>query len=250
MDLAPGDHEVRLALPGYQEWSEWVRLERSTEHPLDVVLRPVEVAASLSVTSTPSGAEIIVNGASKGRTPTHLDLPLGKYSVRLALPGYRDWVDTVRLEEAKAYPLTVQLEEIQRLASLAIASTPTGAEVFVDGTSRGRTPMEMELPLGRYAVRVALQGYREWNDRVRLDKAGEEVPLKAELSPLPKMASLSVKSTPSGVRVYVDGASKGKTPLTLQVPAGKHKVSLKMEAYKNIQSTPSFNLLPNRAPFQ
>ena len=39
---------------------------------------------------------------------------------------------------------------------LSIVSTPVGAEVFIDGQSRGKTPFELdEFPSGKYFLRVS-----------------------------------------------------------------------------------------------
>jgi hypothetical protein len=47
-------------------------------------------------------------------------------------------------------------------------------------------------------------------------------------------AKLVVGSRPSGATVSVDGEARGKTPLTLMVPAGEHKVALARERYATV----------------
>jgi len=38
--------------------------------------------------------------------------------------------------------------------------------------------------------------------------------------------TLSVESIPGGARVMVDGSIRGETPLRIELPSGKHEVSL------------------------
>ncbi|MGA1870928.1 MAG: protein kinase domain-containing protein [bacterium] len=64
--------------------------------------------AMLDVKSMPSGAQVIVDGAFKGKSPIKLKLPLGKHEVRLVLSNYYDWEAQVQLEEGEI-PLTVRL---------------------------------------------------------------------------------------------------------------------------------------------
>ena len=65
--------------------------------------------------------------------------------------------------------------------SLLAESDPEGAQLYVDGTFRGTTPIRLELPLGKHEVRFFLPGYIEWPAQVELEKP--ETPLKARLVP-------------------------------------------------------------------
>lgn len=63
----------------------------------------------LNVKSTPEGAQLYVNGSLKGQTPLRLELPLGKYEVRLNLPDYYEWEAQLKLEEGGEVPLNIRL---------------------------------------------------------------------------------------------------------------------------------------------
>jgi len=55
-------------------------------------------------------------------------------------------------------------------AKVELASTPSGATVILDGKTRGKTPMTLELPKGTEAtVRFSLEGYRPKEQRVIAD---------------------------------------------------------------------------------
>jgi eukaryotic-like serine/threonine-protein kinase len=62
------------------------------------------------------------------------------------------------------------------------AGEPYWAQVSVDGVPRGRTPLLLELPAGRYQLRVERPGFRVEERRV-LVAAGKPVVLKITLSP-------------------------------------------------------------------
>jgi hypothetical protein len=56
-----------------------------------VVVPPPPTTAALTLTSTPDGAEIFINGVSIGKkTPQTMTLPRGKVSVAFRLKGYED----------------------------------------------------------------------------------------------------------------------------------------------------------------
>ena len=70
--------------------------------------------------------------------------------------------------------------ENKLLSILKIDSDPTGANVFLDGTLKGRTPLKVDLPLGKYEIRLSRQNYHEWEAQLQLDEAGE-TPLYVKL---------------------------------------------------------------------
>jgi hypothetical protein len=53
--------------------------------------------------------------------------------------------------------------------SVAVGSSPVGAEVFVNGMPVGRTPLVLtDLPIGSRAVRVTLDGHQPWSRAVQV----------------------------------------------------------------------------------
>jgi eukaryotic-like serine/threonine-protein kinase len=67
-------------------------------------------------------------------------------------------------------------------AALSVESEPSGAQVFIDGKSKGTSPVKIPLNLGEHEVRISMPGYLEWEAQVNLDKKGEQ-PLKITLEP-------------------------------------------------------------------
>lgn len=69
--------------------------------------------------------------------------------------------------------------------SLAVSSSPQGAQVFVNGVSVGATPLLLsDLPVGSRVVRVELEGHERWSSAVRI-VANERTLAMAELRPSP-----------------------------------------------------------------
>ena len=57
-------------------------------------------------------------------------------------------------------------------ASLQVMSRPAGAEVIIDGTSVGRTPLSMETSPGTHEVRLSLPGFKGWATTVDVKAGG------------------------------------------------------------------------------
>lgn len=68
-------------------------------------------------------------------------------------------------------------------ATLHVESVPGGAKVIVDNAYKGKSPLRVELPLGKHEVMLTLPDYYEWKAPVKLKKE-EEVPLKVRLIPI------------------------------------------------------------------
>ena len=73
--------------------------------------------------------------------------------------------------------------QVARPGALKVESIPTGAQVFIDGSFQGKTPLTLELPLGKYEVRLSLPHYYEWEAQLQLNEEGE-TPLFCRLVPM------------------------------------------------------------------
>ncbi len=64
--------------------------------------------------------------------------------------------------------------------TIAVSSTPEGAEISVDGAFMGNCPATLKLSPGKHAIRVALSGHKEWTRDITV-LAGSELKLTATL---------------------------------------------------------------------
>ncbi|MCK5229738.1 MAG: serine/threonine protein kinase, partial [Desulfobulbaceae bacterium] len=72
---------------------------------------------------------------------------------------------------------------IKKNAVLQIDSTPDGAQVFMNNLFKGKTPLILKLPLGKYEIRMSLPEYYEWEAELNLDKE-KKTPLDVKLVPI------------------------------------------------------------------
>ncbi|HEY1911635.1 MAG TPA: PEGA domain-containing protein [Vicinamibacterales bacterium] len=110
---------------------------------------------------------------------------------------------------------------------VTLSSRPEGAQVSVDGTSLGITPLNLELPTGDHDV-VFRSGEAERHLPLRVEE-GVRLSEHVDLPP-PGAASgqIEVTSDPSGARVTIDGNAAGVTPLTVpKLNVARHVVAVK-----------------------
>ncbi len=61
-----------------------------------------------------------------------------------------------------------------------VSSSPTGADVLVDGEFVGDSPASLKLTPGKHAVTVKMYGYKDWSKEITV-QSGSEVQLTANL---------------------------------------------------------------------
>ena len=232
LTLPLGRYLVALRLEGHLDWAEEMELEEAGKYPVVVRLQPVAGKARLTVRSDPPGAEVQVDGNLMGRTPVSAEFATGARRLRVSLPGYREHVEELRLDDPREYAFDINLRRLVRESSLRVETSPAGADVFLNGEPRGVTPFELKIQPGEHNVKLRLEEYEDWQQRVRIEE-GRDYPIKVDLKPVLKESILSVTSAPSNASVFVDGASKGKTPVRLRLPPGDYRVQLKLKNHKD-----------------
>lgn len=119
------------------------------------------------------------------------------------------------------------------VGTLVVESNPPGAQVIVDGESRGVTPVHLTLKAGAHVVE--LHGAGEPRVIPLTVPAGSQVSQYIELptgsaTPTPTVGQLQVRTEPAGARVTVDGQPHGTSPLTIyDLPPGDHEVLLESD---------------------
>jgi PEGA domain len=113
--------------------------------------------------------------------------------------------------------------------TLRVDSRPGGAEVYIDGRARGRTPLAIRLAAGFHRLEV---GNRSNPQVIPLTIArGAEVQQFVEFPAVPERGELRVVSEPPGARVFVDGTPRGSAPVTVTgLSPGEHAVALEGDA--------------------
>jgi hypothetical protein len=112
--------------------------------------------------------------------------------------------------------------------SLRIESDPPGAEVRLNGTAKGATPLSLAVPAGSYSLTVQ-HGSNIKELPVSVTNGATTVhhitwadtPAAAPA----EIGHLSVATDPPGSEVLIDGEVRGIAPLTLRnLPVGQHRV--------------------------
>ena len=67
----------------------------------------------VAISSTPEGADVLVDGAFVGNTPATLSLASGKHEIRLTLQGYKDWIKELTMTAGSSVKVNSILEAVR-----------------------------------------------------------------------------------------------------------------------------------------
>lgn len=227
-DIKPGNLLVRVEAPGYRPAEEYVRVNAGQFVRRDYELEPQ--SGLLLVLTEPAGADVRKDGVSLGTTPLFLHTLRTDttHTLELVLTGYRTKKIDAVLEGRTP---VVRTEELQLDSGIVeCTSEPSGAEVLVNGVSRGTTPVQVaQVPKGVATVMLKLAGYEDATRELRI-APGDRQTLSLKL--VPKPALVKVVSAPEGARVMLDNDYRGKTPLEIaNLTPGVHMLRVELAGY-------------------
>ena len=187
-------------------------------------------AGNLIVDSRPAGADAILDGAPKGKTPLSVDgVAPGIHDLSLTLTGQIPYETTVNISSGKTTILNVTLAAAT--GNLSITSNPLAASVAINGVPKGATPLIVSgiLP-GGYTVVMTKPNYQSSTQAASVE-AGKTTSVFATLVPVG--GSINVTSNPTCASVNVDGLYIGGcTPLlTPVVIPGNHVLTIYKSGY-------------------
>lgn len=226
-ELAAGEHLVAVTRDRYEPFQSTVFIEgRQTRQGLDVALQPAW--ADISFTTSPAGAVVSVDGVEVGQTPLTAEILEGEHEILVKLPAHKIWTDhiDVMAREDFALPL-ITLEQADGLVLLQ--STPTGANVTMDGVFQGQTPLEITVPPGASRqLTFFLNGYEETR-RAITTRPEEEASLHVTLEPI--LSSVEISVVPADAGLYVNGEFRGNANQTIELLAATQRLEIRRVGY-------------------
>ncbi|MFH1968742.1 MAG: PEGA domain-containing protein [Verrucomicrobiota bacterium] len=232
MDVAAGEHLLILRKSGYREVRKTVGTQPSERQSVDLKLEPQ--TGLLLILSTPSGTDIDLDGVSAGKTPLYLhDALFGQHRITASAPGHLPRVITLTV--ADQVPQKIELNLISDSARIMVETAPTGAVITLDGATIGKTPQDLSaIASGKHTIELALPGYSPFQKEFSV-QAGDQCTIKTALTPLP--GKLTVLSTPSGARIYLNDQYKAETPFSEDVSAGQYAIRAEARGFDPLTFT-------------
>ncbi len=228
-DLEPRQYNLRIMSPGYEPVETSVDLRR--KHAPDLPpFRLVRSRGALQIQSEPQGAQFWIKSedgqiSREGVTSqTIADLPTGKYSI-IIRRGDWEMRDDVEVQRGDTTSKSFAFVS----ATTNITSEPNGAEIFVDGKSRGRAPLRLDLPARAHELVAHLDGWPDELQKIDVNAQRENAARFVFAN-----GSVKITSAPGGATVIANGKELGQTPLVIEeVKPGDVTYDLRLAGYKS-----------------
>ncbi|MGA2913789.1 MAG: PEGA domain-containing protein [Methanoregula sp.] len=203
-------------------------------------------SGSLTVTSNPSEAFVILDGYNTGTTPyIFTGLMPGYHTVEIDYPGYEAYITNVYVDNGAGMEVDANLVPLVSYGSLFVESTPRGADVYVDGNYEGASPVTVSsLSEGAHMVELHLAGYEVMTSTENV-VAGQGTVINLAMVPYSSpsgFGSMDISSNLPGTLVYLDGIYKGSTSSgntfnVISVNPGSHTILLHVPGYTDFTQT-------------
>lgn len=193
---------------------------------------------TLIVKTTPISAQVFVNAVLWGLSPQNRTVRPGTYTVSYGdVEGfYTPAEEIVAVTEnstriVEGIYQAVPVIELPNNGTLVVKTTPTSAQVFVNGVLWGLSPQNRTLEPGAYTVSFGdVEGFFTpaaeaaiviENSTTTIEGIYQSIPA---INP-PSNGTLLVKTSPMSARVFVNGALWGLSPQSRKLKPGMYTVS-------------------------
>lgn len=245
LELTPDTYEVTVKIEGYADKTQIVEMEIDVKKELFFDLTEIPEEAKLTLASTPTKAEIFLDGEATGlQTPETLTFTKEDFageetktaSIELRLENHKTWKRDITLVPGIDRKFEVNLEPEKELGKIKVTSKPPNATVLVKGLAipPTLTPVTLDLDCpDHHSIVLKLDGYAEFtfdDVYVQCDKIAE---VHKDLLKEETKGRLKISSSPSYARIWVDGKDYELTPKAIELEPKAYSVTLKKTGFQD-----------------
>ena len=229
VEVVAGQRQLRVLAERYLPLQQPIAVTGLARRQM-FAFRLIPAWAEVSVSSVPAAATVYVDGEAVATTPALLEILQGEHQLELALAHYRNWQQTLSVRAGVAQLLEpIVLQAAAGL--LKLRSSPSTANVTVDGEYRGQTPLDIDLdPDGSHRLAVFRPGYVRAARDISL-QPGEEQTLHLRL--VPQLGAVRVEVEPVAAVLWIGGRARGRGSQTLSLPAHEHILEVRLDGYQS-----------------
>lgn len=199
---------------------------------------PEPAAPSVTQIKIDVKGAITVDGKPTGENgPATLEVDPGRHEIAIA-DGCAAGSTTFNATAGKTTTVSVPMAATKFM--LDVKTEPAGAEVLVDGTSMGTTPLQAKLSCGTRLVKATKEGHFAAEKSIDLQKA-DTLTLVLEKE---AFGSVEVSVTPSNATIKLDGEKVGVgTAKLAEVRTGPHELTVERKG--TVLETRTINVKEN-----
>jgi formylglycine-generating enzyme required for sulfatase activity len=156
-DILQGQHQITLKKQGFKSVSFMQSVEAGIAVRLqEIQLQPVD--GQLTISSTPEGASVMVEGKYQGTTPVTVNLTANtEHTLLLSKAGYSTKQQRITLKPEQESAIEVKLNAVY--GTVFLTTRPAGATVEIDGRKADISSGRLRLTTRLHTLTVSKPGY-------------------------------------------------------------------------------------------
>lgn len=216
-ELDCGTHELMLVKDLYKHFTQTFTINRGETTVISPVLESNFAETTFLVDNN---ADIYIDGEYKSSGRWAGPLKAGTYLVECRKENHRPTQQQVVIEADKASTTTLEAPE-PIVGFLSVMSSPSGAEIKIDGKSYGVTPRNInDMLIGKHKVEISMVDHKTETRMVNIEE-GKECNLDVALGTINKV---SFKSNASGANLYINNEYVGMMPVEKEMASGIYRI--------------------------
>ena len=177
------------------------------------------------------GAEVYINNRKVGTVPYKSGRMECRNDYQLMISMgelYKTYDSTIEIRQGETTKISPRLQSNSAEITIKVQDE---AEIFINGTSKGKGSWTGRLRVGLHNVECRLPNHVSSQKQIEVRKDVSETHVIDK--PAPIEGSLYVKSNPSGAKIILDGKPLDVTTPTMieHVMIGSHKVNIMLDKY-------------------
>lgn len=196
---------------------------------------PTPIYGRLNISSLPvSGAEIVIDGQSRGTTPSIIsNLLIGRREIKLVKEGYAPTIDNVVIEEGKITEKSITLSSVRNIT----IEGDNGHDIYMDGQFLGTGLFNGSVNMGEHNFELRKGRSTVYTQTVNISSSTHS-PLR-----ISKTGSLILSLSPSNAYVTIAGSTYGNSK-THYIDKGSHQVTISASGYESQRETVTLDESP------
>ncbi len=225
VELEPGEYKLIMSHPYFalEEKSFEILRDQDTE----LQFNPKYIEGTLNIDSVPTGAKVFLGDREVGVTPLEQKVLGGEFQVKVVAENYQDVVEKLLVTRNDSNLVRNYKLKLKQ-ATVKVDLKPPGGSLLLDGI-RVESPFSVDATLEHKLVYMK-PGYYSEKKKILL-AADEELQLSFALKT--ELGKVAVVSNPNAA-VIIGGKDYGQTPLTLNLPAIAHRITLQKKGFRTI----------------
>ncbi len=137
----------------------------------------------LVVQTDPPAGRVFINEQYGGQAPFFVQKKAGHYRIRIESEGRGVWQQEVTITTGARTEIRSDLtgKVVIETGMVKIVSSPSLAQVLIDGKNAGHTPTTKLLALGKHQVRIEKEGYTTFERMIEIKSRDEVLPIMGRL---------------------------------------------------------------------